>query len=406
MTSPAETVDSSFDVVVVGGGNGGISVAARLLKKGVRDVAVLEPNDVHTYRPLLSYVGGGQADLRSAERTQRSVTPKGCTWLRDSAVGVDAEARTVRCASGRTLRYRDLVLAPGLVPDTDELPGVDAAMASPAVASNYLDAADKTWDVVQRMPLGGHAVFTVPRPPVSCTGTTMKPLFLAAAHWLRTRRLSTVEMTLVVDRPTLLDAPALDGRIRAELRDLGVKVLYQTAVTGLFPEGRHITVTDRRDGTVRPISYDMLHLVPPFRGPRWLSASGLAADDAAGVADVDPSTMRHRRHPNVWGVGDGASVETDPSGGALRPQVSIMVDNLVAARSGGTTVADHYDGYTVAPIATDARHLIAGEFTRDGALASSLPSFLDPLRPRRVAWAFDRFGLPQIYWNLLLRGRL
>jgi sulfide:quinone oxidoreductase len=404
MVSSIES-DASFDVVIIGGGNAGISAAARLLKKGVNGVAVVEPQSVHTYRPLLSYVGGGQADMRSAERTQRSVTPKGCTWLRDSAVAVDAGERTVRCASGRALRYRDLILAPGLVPDTDELPGVDAAMETPAVASNYLDAAEKTWELVQRIPIGGHAVFTVPRPPVSCTGTTIKPLFLAAAHWQRTRRLPGVQMTLVVDRRTLLDAPALDERIRGELNDLGVRVLYETEVTGLFPEEHRITVTGRRDGTVRPISYDFLHLVPPFRGPRWLADSGLATEDSFGVADVDPSTFRHRRHADVWAVGDGASVETDPSGGALRPQVSIMVDNLLAARR-GRAAAEPYDGYTVAPIATDARHLITGEFTRDGALASSLPSFVDPLKPRRTAWAFDRYGLPQIYWNLLLRGRL
>ena len=405
MASPIGNVDASFDVVIIGGGNAGISAAARLLKMGVTDVAVVEPQSVHTYRPLLSYVGGGQADMRSAERTQRSVTPKGCTWLRDSAGVVDAAERTVRCASGRTLRYRDLILAPGLVPDTDELPGVDAAMADPAVASNYLDAAEKTWELVQRIPSGGHAIFTVPRPPVSCTGTTIKPLFLAAAHWRRTRRLPGVRMTLVVDRPTLVDAPRLDARIRDELRALGVHVLSDTGVTGLFPEERHITVTSRLDGTVRPIAYDLLHLVPPFRGPRWLTASGLGAEDAFGVADVDPSTFRHRRHPDVWAVGDGASVGTDPSGGALRPQVSLMVDNLLAARH-GRAAAKAYDGYTVAPIATDARHLVTGEFTRDGALASSLPAFLDPVKPRRTAWAFDRYGLPQIYWNLLLRGRL
>ncbi|KAA0090876.1 NAD(P)/FAD-dependent oxidoreductase [Mycolicibacterium sp. P1-18] len=405
MASPIGNDDASFDVVIIGGGNAGISAAARLLKKGVSDVAVVEPQSVHTYRPLLSYVGGGQADMRSAERTQRSVTPRGCTWVRDSAVAVDAGERTVRCASGRTLRYRDVILAPGLVPDTDELPGVDAAMEHPAVASNYLDAAEKTWELVQRIPVGGHAIFTVPRPPVSCTGTTVKPLFLAAAHWQRTGRLPGVQMTLVVDRPTLLDAPALDAKIREELRVLGVRVLYDTAVTGLFPEDRHVTVTSRRDGTVRPISYDLLHLVPPFRGPRWLAESGLAAENSAGVADVDPSTLRHRRHPDVWAVGDGASVDTDPSGGALRPQVSIMVDNLLAARRGHAEAAP-YDGYTVAPITTDTRHLVTGEFTRDGALASSLPSFLDPLKPRRTAWAFDRYGLPQIYWNLLLRGRL
>ncbi|WP_230990172.1 hypothetical protein [Rhodococcus oxybenzonivorans] len=110
---------------------------------------------MHTYRPLLSYVGGGQASLRSAERTQRSVTPRRCTWLQDTALVVDAAAKTVRCASGRTYGYTDLVLGPGLVPDTDALPGIDAALHTSAVASNYVDRAEETWKLVQAMPAGG-----------------------------------------------------------------------------------------------------------------------------------------------------------------------------------------------------------------------------------------------------------
>jgi sulfide:quinone oxidoreductase len=178
----ADLSNEFFDVLIVGGGNAGLSVAARLLRRGVDRVAVLEPLAVHTYRPLLSYVGGGQAAQSSAERMQSSVTPDGCTWLQDSAVGVDVETQTVRCASGRVYRYGDLVLAPGLVPDEDALPDVYAALETDAVASNYLDRAEKTWQLVRSLE-SGRAVFTVPRPPVSCTGTTLKPLFLAAAHW-------------------------------------------------------------------------------------------------------------------------------------------------------------------------------------------------------------------------------
>ncbi|WP_197037822.1 MULTISPECIES: FAD/NAD(P)-binding oxidoreductase [Actinomycetes] len=101
MTPAASTADQHYDVLVIGGGNAGISAAARLIKKGITDVAVIEPQRVHTYRPLLSYVGGGQATLNDAERTQRSVTPEQCTWVQDTAISVDAPSQTVLCASGR-----------------------------------------------------------------------------------------------------------------------------------------------------------------------------------------------------------------------------------------------------------------------------------------------------------------
>jgi sulfide:quinone oxidoreductase len=403
MTPASSTYDQHFDVLVIGGGNAGISAAARLIKKGITDVAVIEPQRVHTYRPLLSYVGGGQASLNDAERTQRSVTPKQCTWLQDTAISVDAPSQTVLCASGRSYRYRDLVLGPGLVPDSDALPGIDIALESPNVASNYVDRAEETWELVHTMPARGRAVFTVPRAPVSCTGTTLKPLFLAAAHWRKTGRLPGIEITLVVDRPELLGVPDLDGRLYGLLDELDVRVLRKTAVTELDPDGCQITVTTDSGSTER-LPYDMLHLVPPFRGPLWVELSGLTGDDPRGLVDIDPHTFRHHTHPQIWAAGDGAAVATDPSGGALRQQISILVDNLIAARAGKSL--SEYDGYTVAPVAIDDRRLIAGEFNRAGTVESSLPSFVDPLKPRRSAWAFDRYGLPQMYWNLILKGRL
>jgi sulfide:quinone oxidoreductase len=238
---------------------------------------------------------------------------------------------------------------------------------------------------------------------VSCTGTTVKPLFLAAAHWNREGDLQDVDITLVVDRPRLLGVPALDERLRRYLGDLGVRVLWDTAVTALRPANRQLELTSS-DGATQNLGYDMLHLVPPFRGSALVEDSGLAVQDGHGLVDVDSRTFRHRVHPHVWAAGDGATVDTDPSGGALRHQIAILVDNLLAARTGAEFT--EYDGYTVAPIATDAHRLILGEFDRRGAVASTLPSFLDSLKPRRSAWAVDRYGLPQSYWHLILNGRL
>ena len=55
----ADTVH--HEVVIIGGGTAGITVAARLLKGWLnkRDVAVIEPTDTHYYQPLWTLVGGG-----------------------------------------------------------------------------------------------------------------------------------------------------------------------------------------------------------------------------------------------------------------------------------------------------------------------------------------------------------
>lgn len=402
---PSDVVDGHHDVLVLGGGNAGVSAAARAIRRGIGDVAVVEPQSVHTYQPLLSYVGGGLAGMRQAERTQRSVMPKGCTWIQDTVVRVDPLAAVATTESGRRYRYRDLIIGTGLVPDTDALPGIADALDSDAVTSNYLGRAEKTWQLISNMPSRGRAqvVFTVPRPPVGCTGTTLKPLFLAVAHWRRTGQLSDIDITLVIDREVLLDVPRLDSTLIARLDELGVRVLHRTAVTALHPDTRQITVIDHR-GAQKTLDFSMLHLVPPFRGQPWVESSGLTGDREHGLVDIDPHTLQHREHPRIWAAGDGAGIDTDSSGGGLRQQISILVDNLLAVRAG--TPMSSYDGYTVAPVTVDDRRLIAAEFDRTGTLTPSLPSFLDPMKARRTAFLFDRYALPLTYWNMILRGRL
>ena len=102
------------DVLVIGGGNAGISLAARLHRYGVTDVAVVEPKDHHLYQPLFSHIAGGRATASEAIRPQAAVTPRGVKWIHDGATGIDAAANTVTLASGDTVTYGQLVVCPGL----------------------------------------------------------------------------------------------------------------------------------------------------------------------------------------------------------------------------------------------------------------------------------------------------
>ncbi len=50
---------AKHQILIVGGGTAGITVAARLLRKGYSDVAIIEPSSAHYYQPLWTLVGGG-----------------------------------------------------------------------------------------------------------------------------------------------------------------------------------------------------------------------------------------------------------------------------------------------------------------------------------------------------------
>lgn len=98
-------------IVIIGGGTAGISVAARLLRKGHSDVAVIEPSDVH-YQPLWTLVGGGQAKAATTARPEASVMPKGAAWIRNAAAAVDPENNAVTCTDGAVYEYDVLVVCP------------------------------------------------------------------------------------------------------------------------------------------------------------------------------------------------------------------------------------------------------------------------------------------------------
>jgi sulfide:quinone oxidoreductase len=248
----------------------------------------------------------------------------------------------------------------------------------------------------------GSVVFTVPPEPASCGPTALKPLFMACEHWRRTGVLSALEVRLVLPAATATGVAEADEVLERAFAEYGVEVLRESRIERVDWDTHALEVssaTGRR--TLADVAF--AHAVPHYRAPRWIADAGLAADGTPGLVDIDPGTLRSRRHDAIWAIGDAAAVATRPSGGALRRQVDVLSRNLAAARSGGPM--HRYDGYTVIPITVGRRTLMLAEFDRDGRSTPSVP-FVDPIKPRRTTWFLDRYALPQVYFRRLLRGKV
>lgn len=388
------------EVLIVGAGNAGISLAAKLLRDGVRGVAVVAAQPVHRYKPLLNYVAGGEATMADLERPMADVMPDGVEWIRDSVEAVDPAAMTVRTRSGRTLHGATLVLCPGLEEDWDATPGLPAAYADGWAASSYVPGSTAVvWPRLSSL-RSGSVVFTVPPEPASCGPTALKPLFMACDAWRRAGVLGDLTVRVVLPEAGATGVPQADEVLDRAFASYGVEVLRGSRIERVDPDAHSLTVSSPTGSRVLE-DVAFAHAVPHYRAPRWIADAGLA--DAAGQVDVDPETLRSRAHDSIWAIGDAAAVATRPSGGALRKQVAVLSANLAAAARGKEL--QRYNGYTVMPITVGRRTLMLDEVDRAGRPSPSVP-FLDPFRPRRTTWFFDRYVLPRIYFRRILRGRV
>lgn len=395
---------AQHEVVIIGGGNAGISLAARLQRYGVKDVAVIEPKDHHLYQPLFSHIAGGRAQAQEAIRSQESVTPQGVTWIHDAAAGIDAAANTVTLASGSTVAYGQLVVCPGLQYDWDAVPGLAEAVHSPSGASHYeFELASKAWTLLRSM-TSGTAVFTMPAGPIKCGGAAQKPMYLACDYWREQGLLDRIRVVMVQPYPTVFGVPEVDRELDRKIAEYGIELRTNSELVGVDAAGQTATIRDLAAGTVENLHYDVLNAVPPQSAPDWLKATDLpAAGDTGGFVEVDWQTLRHLRYPNVWSLGDAAGTTNSKSGGALRKQTKVVAKNLVAARKGKRLPAK-YNGYSVCPFTVSRATVVFAEFDdryRPMPTIRRVPTWNES----KLSWVVDRDLFPKIYWNLILKGR-
>ena len=391
-------------ILIIGGGNAGLSVASRLRRAGQSDIGVLEPSDKHYYQPLWTLVGGGQAPQTESVREQAEVMPQGVAWIRDAATDIDPEAQVVSTASGAQIGYDYLIVCPGIQLDWDKIPGMAEAVESPAASSNYrYDLAPKTWDLIRGM-RSGTAVFTMPSGPIKCGGAPQKIAYLAADYWREQGVLDDIRVVLVLPTPGMFGVKVFSDELERVVAKYGIEVRKSSEMTDVDPTAQEVVITDNTSGTQERLHYDMLHTVPPQSAPDWLKATPLAdPDNPAGYVQVDKHTMQHTRYPNVFALGDAGSTPNSKTGAAIRKQAPVLVENLLAVMNGQPATA-RYGGYGSCPLTTARNKMLLAEFDYSMQPAPSIP-FIDTTHERRDMWLLKRYGLPYLYWHFILTGR-
>jgi flavin-dependent dehydrogenase len=74
-----------YQILIIGGGNAGLSVASQLLhKRSTLKIAIVDPSEKHYYQPAWTLVGAGVFDINKTVRNEKDFIPKNTTWIKDA----------------------------------------------------------------------------------------------------------------------------------------------------------------------------------------------------------------------------------------------------------------------------------------------------------------------------------
>ncbi len=390
-------------ILIVGGGNAGISIAAQLLRKDASlDIAIIDGAKKHYYQPAWTLVGGGEFNIKDTERDEASVIPAGATWIQQMVSGFKPEENKLTLADGVELQYDYLVAAPGIQVNWGEIKGLKENLGRNGVCSNYsFESAPYTWKCIQETK-SGKAIFTNPHTPIKCGGAPQKIMYLAADYFRKNNIDSQVEFWSGGTR--VFGVEKYENTLKKVIAHYGIDTQFFVKlieIDGPNKKAKFIGIGEANKDLEYWVEFDMLHVTPPQSAPDFIENSPLA--NVTGWLDVEKHTLQHNKYKNIFGCGDAANLPASRTGAAIRKQAPVLVHNLIAMMKGEEMNA-FYNGYSSCPIITGYNKLVLAEFDYNNTPVETFP--FDQSKERWSMYQMKKYLLPYLYWNQILPGKM
>jgi NADPH-dependent 2,4-dienoyl-CoA reductase/sulfur reductase-like enzyme len=318
-------------VVVIGGGFAGAGCARALRHVDPKlQVTLIEPKTFYFACPFSNEAIAGLREFEAQQFRYDRIAADGVTVVAQTAVKVDAQARTVGLADGSSLGYDRLVLSPGIGLRFDALPGYDEAAASKM--PHAWIAGEQTLLLrrqLEAMDDGGLVVLAVPAAPLRCPPAPYERASLIA-HYLKIRK----------PRSKILILDAKDSFSQQRLFEQAWKELYPDMIEriALSQGGRVTTVEPATNSIVTDFgnyTADVANVIPPQKAGRIAEIAGAA--DHTGWCPIDPVTFESKLVPNIHVIGDaciaGAIPKSASAANAQAKACAAAVVSLLAGKS-------------------------------------------------------------------------
>jgi sulfide:quinone oxidoreductase len=439
----AHASDVQGKIVIVGGGLAGISTAVRLTNYlSNPDITIIEPEKKSvSYQPGQTLIGAGVWEKEEIIYENSEFIPNGAKLINDKAISFDPDNNSLTTQRGQTITYDILIIAAGVKMNFGAIKGLEAAgeaysagdnsalvktLNDAGVSSIYTaDGAEATWKNMQTFIADAatgkkvNGVFTHPDTAIKCGGAPKKIMFLTDARLRETKGArENATLTFYPNGSKMFGVPEYHDALVNIFEDRDLKWNYQHNLVAIDGEKRIATFDKRwmEQGEWDPdyeeydqvekhemidIPYDFIHVTPPMKVPDEIGNSALGSNK--GWVLVDYETLQHKKFDNVFALGDIAAIPLGKTGGSVRKQYKVVVDNVIAKLENRPLEAK-YDGYTVCPLLTSLSTVMLAEFDWTNKPTPSFP--LDPTKERWLWWLLKVYALkPMTVIGMLSTGR-
>ena len=405
-------------ILIIGGGNAGISAAAQLLRKDSKlDIAIVESSEKHYYQPAWTLVGGGDFDINATVRNQADVMPKRAKWIKARCSSFQPEQNQVTLETGEKITYDFLIVAPGIQLDWHKVKGLKEALSKNGVASNYLfETAPYTWEAAQQIKAGDKVIFTNPNTPIKCGGAPQKIMYLISDYLRKKGLLNKVEVHFYSGGGVIFGVKKYADTLNKVIERYGIQTHFKHNLVEIDGKQKKSCFINEKGEHVEQ-AFDFIHITPPQSAPDFIKNSPLAIPDTEaqqanlpagqhslnflGWIDVDKYTLQHNKYPNIFACGDAANTPNAKTGAAIRKQVPVLVENLLQAMKNASP-SSKYNGYGSCPLVTGYGKLVLAEFDYDNKPLETFP--FDQSKERWTMYQLKKRVLPWLYWNKILKG--
>jgi sulfide:quinone oxidoreductase len=373
---------NSNEVLILGGGSGGLATAGRL-KELLGDkisITVIDKQRSFVMGFSLLRVMTGEKTEQEVTVPKEKVSQKGIKFINTEVNRIDVNNGIVRTDQGEFV-YDYLVVALGAELAPEKIPGFESAFHM-----YTLEDAKKLRDALSSF-RGGSIRLVVSSTPFKCPPAPYEAAMLIDDH-LRNKGLrdkSDIQIFTPEPQPMPIAGPEVGNTVVSMLNEKGIGFHSNTKVSLIDGSSKQIVF---ENGSRE--KYDLLIAIPPHTTPKVIRESGGLADASEWIS-VDAKNMQ-TKYDRVYAIGDVAAVKL-PSGMMLPKaatfafgQAEIVASNIASSVLG--TEARNWDGFGECFIETGSGNAAygSGSFYSSPKPVINLQIPSKELRERKDVW--------------------